>query len=148
MSDQKMNRSGVILMVDDNPTDAMLVKEAFACSDENTEVFVAEDGVFALEFLRKQGSYLQVPRPDIILLDLNMPRKNGIEFLAEMKADLDLRIIPVIIYTSSATDQDIKSAFQNYANGYIRKSANFDECIGIAKSISDFWFSTSILCKP
>ncbi|MBX3615860.1 response regulator [Nitrosomonas sp.] len=145
--DQGMNHSNVILMIDDNPTDAMLVKEAFACSDGNTEVFVAEDGVYALEFLRKQGSYLQAPRPDIILLDLNMPRKNGIEFLAEMKADLNLRSIPVIIYTSSAMPQDIKSAFMNYANGYIKKSVNFDECIKIAKSIKDFWFYTSILCK-
>lgn len=148
MVDKSMNHSNVILMVDDNPTDALLVKEAFAYSDGNTEVFVAEDGVFALEFLRKQGPYLQAPRPDIILLDLNMPRKDGIEFLAEMKADLDLRIIPVIIYTSSATPQDIKAAFQNYANGYIRKSVNFDECIKVTKSIKDFWFSTSILCKP
>ncbi|MBX9896128.1 MAG: response regulator [Nitrosomonas sp.] len=147
MNDQKMNCSNVILIVDDNPTDAMLVREAFACTDGNTEVFVAEDGVCALEFLRKQDPYLQAPRPDIILLDLNMPRKNGIEFLAEMKADIDLRIIPVIVYTSSVTDQDIKAAFQNYANGYIKKSVNFDECIEVAKSIKEFWFSTSILCR-
>lgn len=132
-------------MVDDNPTDALLIKEAFLSSERNVEVFIAEDGVYALEFLRKQGQYLQAPRPGIILLDLNMPRKNGFEFLAEIKADPDLKTIPVIVYTSSATREDIKMAYNSYANGYIEKSANFDECIEIAKSIHDFWFCKSIL---
>lgn len=146
MHHKKNNRPSVILMIDDNPTDALLIKEAFAfCEGSDEEIHIAEDGVYAMEFLRRQGEYLQMPRPDIILLDLNMPRKNGFEVLAELKADPDLRSIPVIIYTSSVTKEDIKTAYANYANGYIKKSIDFDECIKIAKSIKDFWFSTVIL---
>lgn len=146
MHHKKNTRPSVILMIDDNPTDALLIKEAFAfCEEGNEEIYIAEDGVYAIEFLRRRGEYLQVPRPDIILLDLNMPRKNGFEVLSELKEDPGLRSIPVIIYTSSVTKEDIKTAFDNYANGYIKKSIDFDECIKIVKSIKDFWFSTSIL---
>lgn len=136
--------SNIILMIDDNPTDVLLIKEAFALCDENCEVYVAEDGVYALEFLKQQGQYHHVPRPNIILLDLNMPRKSGLEVLKELKDDVDLRSIPVIIYTSSTTKEDVRSAYRSYANGYIKKSTDFDGCIKIAKAIQYYWFSTSI----
>lgn len=138
----------VILMIDDNPTDVLLIKEAFAFCEADCEVYVAEDGVYALEFLKQQGQNVHVPRPDLILLDLNMPRKNGLEVLAELKADPEFNSIPVIIYTSSVTREDIKAAYNCHANGYIRKSVNFDECIKTAQSIKDFWFSNAILYEP
>jgi chemotaxis family two-component system response regulator Rcp1 len=138
----------VILMIDDNPTDVLLIKEAFAFCKAGSEIHVAEDGVYALEFLKRQGQDLHAPRPDLILLDLNMPRKNGFEVLAELKADPELNTIPVIIYTSSVTKEDIKAAYNSHANGYIRKSVDFDECIKTAQSIKDFWFSTAILYEP
>jgi len=138
----------VILMIDDNPTDVLLIKEAFAFCKAGSEIHVAEDGVYALEFLKRQGQNLHAPRPDLILLDLNMPRKNGFEVLAELKADSELNTIPVIIYTSSVTKEDIKAAYNSHANGYIRKSVDFDECIKTAQSIKDFWFSTAILYEP
>jgi chemotaxis family two-component system response regulator Rcp1 len=99
----------MILMIDDNPTDVLLIKEAFAFCEGNCEVYVAEDGVYALEFLRRQGEFLSTPRPDIILLDLNMPRKSGLEVLTELKSDPDFKRIPVIVYTSSVTKEDINA---------------------------------------
>ena len=142
------NHPSIILMIDDNPTDVLLIKEAFAFCEADSEIHVAEDGVYALEFLKRQGQDLHAPRPDLILLDLNMPRKNGFEVLAELKADPELNTIPVIIYTSSVTKEDIKAAYNSHANGYIRKSVDFDECIKTAQSIKDFWFSTAILYEP
>lgn len=138
----------VILMIDDNPTDVLLIKEALAFCEVDSEIYVAEDGIYALEYLKQQGQNPQAPRPDLILLDLNMPRKNGFEVLAELKANPELNTIPVIIYTSSVIKEDIKAAYNSYANGYIRKSVDFDECIKTARSIKDFWFSTAILYEP
>ncbi|QOJ20179.1 MAG: response regulator [Gammaproteobacteria bacterium] len=138
----------IILMIDDNPTDVLLIKEAFAFCEANSEVHVAEDGVYALEFLQQQGEYSNAPRPDIILLDLNMPRKSGLEVLAELKSNSELKTIPVIIYTSSITKEDVKAAYDHHANSYVRKSVDFDDCIRTAKSIKDFWFTSSILSEP
>lgn len=140
-------RPRIILMIDDNPTDVLLIKEAFALCETSSEVHVVEDGVYALEFLQRQGEYSNVPRPDIILLDLNMPRKSGLEVLAELKSNPELKAIPVIIYTSSVTQEDVKAAYNNYANSYIKKSVDFDDCIRTAKSIRDFWFTASILSE-
>lgn len=139
----------MILMIDDNPTDVLLMKEAFSfCEGKNYEIHVAEDGVYAMDFLKRQGQYHTVPRPDIILLDLNMPRKNGLEVLTAVKADPEFKCIPTIVYTSSVVNEDVKAAYNSFANGYIKKSVDFDECIKIAKSINDFWFSVSILYEP
>lgn len=145
---RKNTRPNVILMIDDNPTDVLLIKEAFAFCEGMYEIYVAEDGAYAIEFLKQQGQYLEVPRPDIILLDLNMPRKSGFEVLTEVKTDPDFKSIPTLIYTSSVAKEDIRDAYNSYANGYIRKSVDFDDCIKIAKSIKDFWFSASILYEP
>lgn len=139
----------VILMIDDNPTDVLLMKEAFSfCEGNSYDIHVAEDGVYAIDFLKRQGQYHSAPRPDIILLDLNMPRKNGLEVLMAVKADPDFKYIPTLVYTSSVVKEDVKAAYDNYTNGYIKKSVDFDECIQIAKSINDFWFSTSVLYQP
>lgn len=148
MRNKNNTHPSVILMIDDNPTDVLLIKEAFAFCEADSEIYVAEDGVYALEYLKQQGHNPQAPRPDLILLDLNMPRKNGFEVLAELKADPELNTIPVIIYTSSVIKEDIKAAYNSHANGYIRKSVDFDECIKTARSIKDFWFSTAILYEP
>lgn len=135
-------------MIDDNPTDVLLIKEAFAFCEGMYEIYVAEDGAYAIEFLKQQGRYLEVPRPDIILLDLNMLRKNGFEVLTEVKTDPDFKSIPTLIYTSSVVKEDIRDAYNSYANGYIRKSVDFDDCIKMAKSIKDFWFSASLFYEP
>lgn len=148
MSQIKIARPKIILMIDDNPTDILLIKEAFAFCEADSEVHAAEDGVYALEFLQRQGEYSNAPRPDIILLDLNMPRKGGLEVLMELKSDPKLKTIPVIIYTSSITQEDVRTAYDNHANSYIRKSVDFDDCIRTAKSIKDFWFTVSILSEP
>ena len=144
------NRTQVnnILMIDDNPTDVLLMKEAFALCGSTSNIFVAEDGVHALEFLKKQNQFQHVPRPDIILLDLNMPKRSGLDVLAELKSDPELDTIPVIIYTSSAALEDVKAAYQKHANAYIKKSGDFESCIRIAKLLKDFWLSTAILIRP
>lgn len=139
--------SNIILMIDDNPIDVMLLKEAFKFNEANIELHVAEDGIYAMEFLSRQGEYINAPRPDIILLDLNMPRKNGAEVLSELKMNVSLRTLPVIIYTSSIAIEDIKAAYTNQANSYIKKPVDFDECIKVAKAIQDFWFSIVLLSE-
>lgn len=149
MRSKNNSRPHVILMIDDNPTDVLLMKEAFSfCEGKNYEIHVAEDGLYAMDFLKRQGQYHAAPRPDIILLDLNMPRKNGLEVLMAVKTDSEFKYIPTLVYTSSVVKEDVKAAYNNFANGYIKKSVDFDECIRIAKSINDFWFSVSILYEP
>ena len=149
MRSKNNSRPHVILMIDDNPTDVLLMKEAFSfCEGKNYEIHVAEDGLYAMDFLKRQGQYHAARRPDIILLDLNMPRKNGLEVLMAVKTDSEFKYIPTLVYTSSVVKEDVKAAYNNFANGYIKKSVDFDECIRIAKSIKDFWFSVSILYEP
>lgn len=149
MRSKNNTRPHVILMIDDNPTDVLLMKEAFSfCEGKNYEIHVAEDGVYAMDFLKRQGTYRTAPRPDIILLDLNMPRKNGLEVLMAVKADPEFKYIPTLVYTSSVVKEDVRAAYCNFANGYIKKSVDFDECIQIARSINDFWFFASILYEP
>ena len=138
------NRANIILIIDDNPTDVLLMTEAFALCDGHNEIHTAEDGVYALEFVRKQNSFKQSPTPDIILLDLNMPRKNGLEVLMELKSDPKFSFIPIIVYTSSAAPEDVKAAYERHANAYVKKPGDFESYIKIAKSISDFWLSVAI----
>lgn len=141
------NRAHIVLIIDDNPTDVLLMKEAFALSGADSEIHSAEDGVCALELLRKQNSPDQLPRPDIILLDLNMPRKNGLEVLVELKSDPKFSAIPIIVYTSSVIPDDVRAAYRQHANAYVKKPGDFESYIKIAKSISDFWFSSVIFCS-
>ena len=130
-----------ILLVEDNPGDVRLTmeasKECKICNDIN----VVRDGVEGLAFLHQEGKYADAPRPDIILLDLNLPRKNGREVLEEIKNDDSLKSIPVIILTTSEAEEDILKSYGLNANCYITKPVDFDKFINIVKSIEDFWLS-------
>ena len=128
-----------ILMVEDNPGDVRLVQEALNDAKVRNPMEVVQDGVEALAFLRRTGQYANAPRPDLILLDLNLPRKDGREVLAEIKADERLRRIPVVVLTSSAAELDILKAYNLHANAYVTKPVDLDQFIKVVKSIEDFW---------
>jgi CheY-like chemotaxis protein len=130
-----------ILLVDDNPGDVRLTFEALCENRVHTTLHVARDGVEALAFLRHEAPFLDVPRPDLILLDLNMPRKDGREVLAELKADLDLGLIPVVVLTTSQSERDIHTAYSLHANCYIAKPVDLDDFLKVVNSIGEFWLS-------
>lgn len=134
-----------ILLVEDSPADIMLTREAFEQNKILNRIHVAEDGIQAMDFLNKRGVYASAPRPDLILLDLNLPRKNGREVLAEVKADPDLRKIPVIVLTTSNADEDILKAYNLNANCYVVKPVGFDNFLKAVQSIRHFWFSVVTL---
>jgi two-component system, chemotaxis family, response regulator Rcp1 len=129
-----------ILLVEDNPGDALLTKQHLKKSKVCNTLHVVEDGVSAMAFLRREGLYAGAPRPDMILLDLNIPRKDGREVLAEVKADEDLRLIPVIVFTSSESDEDILKCYRAHANCYITKPIDFEQFCRVINSIEEFWF--------
>ncbi|MEP6670476.1 MAG: response regulator [Chthoniobacter sp.] len=135
------NKPVIILIVEDNPTDVLIAKEGFLGARMPNVLHVAADGIVAMEFLRQQGKYASAPRPDLIVLDLNMPRKNGHEVLAEIKADQNLKNIPVVILTTSKSEEDIGRAYGLHANCYISKPVDFDEFTKVVQTIQDFWFS-------
>lgn len=128
-----------ILLVEDNPGDARLTLEAFKDGKVLNNLHVVGDGLEALAFLRRQGQYAQAPRPGIILLDLNLPRKDGREVLAEIKADPDLRRIPVVVLTTSQAERDILKSYDLHANSYITKSVDLDEFLAVIRAIENFW---------
>ena len=129
-----------ILLVEDNPGDVRLAKEALKeCKIDNT-VYVAQDGIEAMAFLHKEGQHAKAPRPDLILLDLNLPRKSGREVLEEVKADPELRRIPIVVMTVSRDEEDVLKAYNLHANCYITKPIDFGQFIRITRSIEDFWF--------
>jgi len=141
MPTESPQRPVVILIVEDNPTDVLIAKEGFLNAEMKNTLHVADDGIEAMEFLRQRGKYAAAPRPDLIVLDLNMPRKNGHEVLAEIKADENLKNIPVVILTTSKSEEDISKAYRCHANCYISKPVDFDEFTKVVKTIQDFWFS-------
>jgi CheY-like chemotaxis protein len=130
-----------ILLVEDNPGDARLASEALKDSKMNNELFMVDDGEKAMSFLRKQGKYKDVPRPDLILLDLNLPKKDGREVLEEIKQDEDLKRIPVVILTISKSEEDIVKSYNLHANCYITKPIDLNQFMKVVKSIDDFWLS-------
>jgi len=130
-----------ILLVEDSPDDAALTVDALRDGRVYNRVNVVEDGVEAMAYLRRLGRYADAVRPDLILLDLNLPRKNGREVLAEIKTDPDLRRIPVVVMTSSDDEKDILAAYNLYVNCYITKPVDLDQFIGVVKTIEHFWFS-------
>jgi two-component system, chemotaxis family, response regulator Rcp1 len=130
-----------ILLVEDNPGDVVLVQEAFKDFCIPNCLHVAEDGVEALAFLHREGKYQEAVRPDLIILDLNLPRKSGQQVLAEVKTDETLRSIPVVILTSSEAEDDISRAYYLYANCYITKPIVFDTFLSVIKTIEEFWFT-------
>ena len=134
-----------ILLVEDNPGDVRLTKEAFKVRKVANNISVVSDGVEAMKFLRREDGYADAPHPDIILLDLNLPRKDGFEVLAEIKTDDALKRIPVVILTTSEAENDIVSSYNLHANCYITKPVGPDEFIKIGETIENFWFSTVTL---
>jgi len=141
-----MNREKIqVLLVDDNPTDVMIAREGFIAANMLETLHVAEDGMEAMKFLRRREGYACAPRPDLILLDLNMPRKNGHEVLAEIKGDALLKNIPVIILTTSNSPEDICESYDHHANCYIRKPGDFESFAIVVQTIRNFWFSVVTL---
>jgi two-component system, chemotaxis family, response regulator Rcp1 len=137
-----LRSSGIeILLVEDNPGDVRLTREALEEAKVRNNLHVVDDGVKALQFLRREGEYAGATRPDLILLDLNLPRMGGREVLMEIKADPNLLQIPVVVLTSSEAEQDIVKAYELHANCYITKPVNLDRFIAVVKSIEDFWFT-------
>jgi len=130
-----------ILLVENNPGDIRLTKEALKEGKVLNKLHVVMDGVEALAFLRREGKYSDAVRPDLILLDLNMPKKNGREVLAEIKEDEDLRRIPVVVLTVSSDEEDILNAYNSHANCYITKPVDLDQFFKIVKSIEEFWLT-------
>lgn len=130
-----------ILLVEDSVGDARLTLEAFKEGKVMNNVTVIGDGVEALAYLRRQGSYANSARPDLILLDLNLPKKDGREVLAEIKADEDLMKIPVVVLTTSAAEEDIARAYSRHANCYITKPIDLDQFLRVVQSIESFWLS-------
>jgi CheY-like chemotaxis protein len=141
MSVQSAGRPVEILLVEDNPGDVRLTREALREGKVRSRLSVATDGVEAIAFLRRQGEFADATRPDLILLDLNLPRKDGREVLAEIKADPVLKYIPVVVLTSSKAEEDVLRAYDLHANCYVTKPVYFDQFIRVVKSIEDFWFT-------
>jgi len=134
-----------ILLVEDSPTDAKLTLTALNLAKVANHVTHVEDGVQAMEFLRQQGTFSKALRPDLILLDLNLPRKDGREVLEELKADANLSTIPVVVLTTSKAEQDVLRSYELHANCYITKPVNFEQFLEVIKSIEHFWLSVVVL---
>jgi chemotaxis family two-component system response regulator Rcp1 len=141
MSTRISNRAIEILLVEDNPGDARLTQEALKEGKVRNNLHMARDGVEAMAFLRREGKYKDMPRPDLVLLDLNLPRKDGREVLAEMKEHPDLRLIPVVVLTTSEAEQDVLRTYELRANCYITKPVDLEKFITIVRSIEDFWLT-------
>jgi CheY-like chemotaxis protein len=128
-----------ILLVEDSPSDTELTIEALKEAKVRNNLSIVEDGVLAMEFMRRQGRFTQATRPDLILLDLNLPRKDGREVLAELKADESFKTIPVVVLTTSSAEQDVLRAYQLHVNCYITKPIDFQQFLNVVRSIESFW---------
>lgn len=142
MSEKK---TAQILLVEDNPADVLLMQEAFSDSTIVEEIHIAVDGEQALDFVRKQGNFQNVVTPDLILLDLNLPKIDGREVLAELNKDPELRRIPVIVLSSSKVEKDIMESYDNSANCYIVKPIELEKFVKIVEMIESFWFGLAVL---
>lgn len=138
-TDARPPQSVDILLVEDNPGDVRLIQEALQDGKLLNRVVTVTDGQKALAYLRKEGSYAQATRPDLILLDLNIPRKDGREVLAEIKADPHLRSIPVVIVTSSQAEEDILRSYNTHANCYVTKPVDLEKFVAVVRAIEEFW---------
>ena len=130
-----------VLLVEDDPGDVLMTQEAFAEHKVGNRLQVVADGDEALAYLRQQGRYAHAARPDLVLLDLNLPRRDGREVLAEIKADENLRHIPVVVLTTSAADEDILRSYELHANAYVTKPVDFEQFISVVRRIDDFFVS-------
>lgn len=134
-----------ILLVEDDPGDVLMAREALAEGKVANHLAVVGDGVEAMAYLRAEGEYAERPRPDLVLLDLNLPRKGGLEVLEELKADDDLKRIPVVVLTTSDAERDIIVSYDHYANAYIKKPVDFDQFVSVVRQIDDFFVSVVLL---
>ena len=141
MTVNPLGRPADFLLVEDNPGDVRLTQEALKSHKVQNNLHVVTDGEEAMAFLRRQGKYANAPRPDIILLDLNLPKKDGREVLAEIKSDPNLKTIPVVIITSSEAEQDVIKSYNLNANCYVTKPVNLDQFIKVVQSVNDFWLT-------
>jgi len=128
-----------ILLVEDDPGDVLITREAFAENKVRNHLSVVSDGEAAMAFLRREGQFASAPRPDLILLDLNLPRKAGHEVLAEVKSDADLQRIPVVILTTSDAEEDILRSYDLHANAYVTKPVDFDRFLDVVRQIDEFF---------
>jgi CheY-like chemotaxis protein len=128
-----------ILLVDDDPGDVLITREAFAENKVRNQLSVVSDGEAAMAFLRREGEFLSAPRPDLVLLDLNLPKKPGHEVLAEVKSDANLHRIPVVILTTSDAEEDILRSYDLHANAYVTKPVDFDRFLSVIRQIDDFF---------
>lgn len=141
MEKEAINKPVEILLIEDNPADARLVVEVLKDSKIKNKMHIIEDGVTAMDYLHREGKYKDCSRPDIILLDLNLPKKDGREVLKEIKEDPKLKCIPVVILTTSSTKEDINQTYSNHANCFITKPVDFDQFLKVVQSIEDFWLT-------
>ena len=141
MRDRELTRPVEILLVEDSPDDVELTQEALKEGKVWHNLSVVADGVEAIEFLRRQGKHSNAPQPDIILLDLNLPRKDGREVLEEVKADPQLKHIPVVVLTTSNAEQDILKSYKLHANCYITKPVDLDQFFSVIKALENFWLT-------
>jgi CheY-like chemotaxis protein len=130
-----------VLLVEDDPGDVLMTQEAFEHNKVANRLSVVNDGVSALEYLRKEGQYADVLTPDLVLLDLNLPRMDGREVLAALKADEELRKIPVVVLTTSEAEEDVVRSYSLYANAFVTKPVDFDRFIDVVRQIDDFFVS-------
>jgi CheY-like chemotaxis protein len=137
-----LQRAADILLVEDNPDDVDLTREAFREVGATSRLHVVENGIEAMAFLRHQGAYSEAPTPDLVLLDLNLPKKSGHEVLAEIKADPRLRAIPVVVLTSSAAEPDVTRSYELAASGYVTKPVDLDDYFRVVRLIDHFWRKT------
>ncbi|MGF6732068.1 CheY-like chemotaxis protein [Paraburkholderia youngii] len=128
-----------ILMVEDSPTDVMMTREALEYYKVLNPLHIAEDGVEAIGFLKREGKHANAPRPGLIILDLNLPRKSGQEVLQELKTDPELMNIPVVVLTTSKAEEDVAKSYGLHANCYITKPVDFEKFVQVVRSINDFW---------
>jgi chemotaxis family two-component system response regulator Rcp1 len=134
-----------VLLIEDSPGDVRLTQEAFRAANKSVHLHVASDGVEAMAFLKREGSYACAPRPDLTLLDLNMPKMDGREVLARIKNDDSLKTIPTVILTTSVAEDDIVSSYRLHANCYFSKPVQFEDFENLVKTINDFWLTTAKL---
>ncbi|GAA2369632.1 response regulator [Nonomuraea africana] len=137
-----------VLLVEDDPGDVLLTREAFELNEVRNRLHVVNDGEEAMAFLRRQGGYASAPRPDMMLLDLNLPRKDGREVLADVKSDPDLRSIPIVVLTTSEAEEDILHSYRLHANAYVAKPVDFHQFIRVVRQIDDFFVGVVKLPPP
>jgi len=145
MDNSENNEEIRILVIEDNPADIRIIQEVFKDFKIKTQLYISRDGIEALDFLNKNGKYKDMPCPDLILLNLSLPRKNGMELLKDIKKDTNLKEIPVIVLTTSNAEEDILNAYKLQANCFITQPIDFDEYKNVLESIEEFWLKTAKL---